>query len=481
MVPPGEAGPLTKRKISQKTAERYGYTQAKIEGQPVQIAAYRNAVGEVVAQHVRGKNKEFFWRGSPKKLQLFGQHLFRGGGKRLIITEGEIDCMTIAQYVTNNKWPTVSITSGASNAHNDIRNNLEFVESFDEVIFAFDMDEPGREAAKKCAVLLTPGKAKILNLPLKDANDMVRAGRTKELVDACWQAVSYRPDGIINGADLLEEMKKPPPKGLEIPFPELYKKILGLRKGELVLCTAGSGIGKSTFVNELAMHLFKEHGQSLGILALEENPVRTGRRYVSIQLNKPIHLSHEGVSDEEIEQAFKETLGTGRFWLYDHFGSTDIDNLMHKLRYMVLGLGVDFIILDHISIVVSGLDEIAESERKIIDKLMTRLRSLVEETGIGCLAVVHLKRPDGGKSFNRGRQVSLTDLRGSGSLEQFSDIVIALERDQQGDSPDLVLIRVLKNRPVGDCGEAGYAKYWRETGRLLSYDPFERTRIEGDF
>ena len=83
------------------------------------------------------------------------------------------------------------------------------------------------------------------------------------------------------------------------------------------------------------------------------------------------------------------------------------------------------------------------------------------------LAVVHLKRPDKGKSYNEGRPVSLTDLRGSGSLEQVSDVVVSLERDQQGDEPDEATIRVLKNRPLGITGLAGTVRYDRETGRLL--------------
>jgi twinkle protein len=61
---------------------------------------------------------------------------------------------------------------------------------------------------------------------------------------------------------------------------------------------------------------------------------------------------------------------------------------------------------------------------------MTKLRSLAEETGVGIIAIVHLKRAKD-KTFNEGSQISLNDLRGSASLEQLSDNVIALERDQQ--------------------------------------------------
>jgi twinkle protein len=106
---------------------------------------------------------------------------------------------------------------------------------------------------------------------------------------------------------------------------------------------------------------------------------------------------------------------------------------------------------------------------------MTKLRSLIEETGVMVLAVVHLKRPDKGKSYNEGRQVSLSDLRGSGALEQLSDAVVALERDQQADGEEAHLshIRILKNRPLGITGEAGDCRYDQQTGRLYPCTPFE--------
>jgi len=242
----------------------------------------------------------------------------------------------------------------------------------------------------------------------------------------------------------------------------------GIRKGELWLFTAGSGVGKSTMVNEIGYHLFRTHDQTIGVIALEESVKRAAERYVSMELNKPVHLTREGVSEEDLQGAFNQVLGSGKFWFYDHFGSSEVDNILAKIRYMIVGLGVDFLILDHISIIVSGLEETEESERKTIDRLMTNLRKLVQETGAGILAVVHLKRPDKGKGYNEGRSVSLVDLRGSAALEQLSDVVIALERDQQGDAPNVSQVRVLKNRPVGLTGLADILLYNPKYGRLLA-------------
>ena len=467
---------LSKRKLTQRTCEIFGYGIGTVHGKAAQIAPYYDKHGEQVAQHVRFENKEFLWIGDSKHVQLFGQHIWRNGGRMVVVCEGEIDAMSVSQ-LQGNKWPVVSIPSGAAGAKKALLRNLEWLEKFDSIVLCFDMDEPGQAAAKECVQLFSPGKGKIVHLPLKDANDMLVAGRGDELINAIWSAKEYRPDGIVSGQDLWDIVRVEPQAGLECPYPKLNSLINGFRKGELLLFTAGSGIGKSTVVHELAYDLLMNKGQTIGVLALEESVKRASERYMSMYLNHLLHLSREGVTEEQLREAFDATVGSGRFWLYDHFGSTEVDNLLSKIRYLIVGCGCDFIVLDHISIAISGLDEVEESERKSIDRLMTRLRCLVEETGVGILAVVHLRRPGQGKSYNEGRRVSLTDLRGSGSLEQLSDIVIAFERDQQGNKPNLLITRVLKNRPVGFVGEADHLWYDNETGRLSVIDgddcPFE--------
>jgi twinkle protein len=111
-------------------------------------------------------------------------------------------------------------------------------------------------------------------------------------------------------------------------------------------------------------------------------------------------------------------------------------------------------------------------ERRAIDTIMTRLRSLVEETGAGIILVSHLRRVDGNKGHENGIEVSLSHLRGSNSIGQLSDCVIALERNQQSDDPEearTTRLRILKSRYTGDVGMACRVIYDGETGRL-SFD-----------
>jgi twinkle protein len=460
--------PLEARKILKKTCNMYGYGYAGGK----QVATY-HWDGTKVAQHHRDRHKNFMWSGDVKHLELWGQHLFKGGGQRLIITEGEVDCMTIAQ-VLNLKTAVVSLPSGAQSAVKYIKMNLPFVESFKEVILAFDADEPGQEAVKKVAPLISIGKVKTMHYNgYKDANELLLECRGAELPELIFGAKPWRPDGIILGSDIkFDLILEEPPVGLPTPYPLFNDMSLGTRQGEIILYTAGSGVGKSTLAKEKIFHLLTQHNQKVGIMAWEESLKRSVEGLMSLDLNVPLHNPDRRilVPQEKLHESYKRVINHPNVSFDHHWGSSDIDSVLNKIRYMVRGLGMQWILLDHISIVVSGLDDsIGGGERKQLDILMTKLRSLVEETGVGVLAIVHLKRPGIGKAFTEGRTVSLSDLRGSAALEQLSDMVVALERDQQGTMSDISTIRILKSRLIGKLGVADTLEYNHESGRLLPY------------
>lgn len=466
----GDFQHLKKRGINEQTCKHFNYKVGKYNNQTVHIESYLNQKDKLVAQHIRFPNKNFSWLGAAKeKLKLFGQTSGRDSGKMLIITEGAIDCMSISS-LWNNKYPCVSINSGVKQAPKDIKNNIEWIEGFETVVFCFDNDEVGIECAKECASLLTPSKAKIAKLPLKDANEMLVENRGGDLIDALWQAPVFRPDGIVLGEDTWKLLNEEDHLStIKYPFENLNIKTAGLRLGEIVVFCGGSGIGKSQVCREIAYHLIKNN-EKVAYIALEENVKRSIRGLVALELNKPIHLEEvrKEIPEEDMRKAW-ETISSNAMF-YDHWGSLESTNLLNRIRYLVRGCGCKWIVLDHLSIVVSGLENI--DERRTIDTTMTNLRSLVEELNIGLILVSHLKRPDG-KGHEEGAKTSLSQLRGSHAIAQLSDICCGVE-GSVGDSDNVRTIRVLKNRFTGDCGVGSILTYNKETGRLLDNEnPFD--------
>lgn len=469
-IPTGTASALTSRGIHQETCEKWGYLVGTFDGKPCQIAQYRDEdTGTVVAAKVRFPGKDFTFVGAPKRARLYGKWLWSGGAKMLTITEGEIDALSVSQAF-GNKYPVVSVQNGAAGALKSIEKDYEWVCSFERVNLWFDNDEAGKKAARAVAEALPPGKAHLVKADLKDANEYLKAGRIAEITNLVWRAEPFRPDGIIAGSEITKEtLTRALAVGFEVPYPLLNDKLHGFRKRELTLLTAGSGIGKSTLAREIAYHLHQAHSLTIGNVYLEESKEKTAQGYIAIHNSIPLGSLREKpelLTDEQWSASLRDVVQQ-RMYFYDHFGSLDSENLLSKLRYLAVGCRVDFIILDHISIVVSGQESSSEGERKDIDILMTALRSLVENTGVGVIAIVHLNKPMG-QAHEEGGRVTLSHLRGSGSLKQLSDNVIALERDQQDEEhSDEALIRVLKNREFGYVGPADTVRYDIETGRLL--------------
>ena len=481
----GEIEPLKKRGINKNTVDKWNYEIGEFKGKKVQIANYKKD-GRVIAQKLRFPNKDFLFIGDTKEAGLYGKHLWEKG-KMITICEGELDALSVSQAL-GNKWPVVSVPTGAAGAKKAIQNDLEYLENFESVILMFDNDEAGQKAVDDCVQLFSPGKVKIANLPLKDPNEMIQAGRGAEIINQIWNAKSYRPDGIIDGQDTWELVSTTQKsESMPYPFNGLNNMTQGIRKGEIVTITAGSGVGKSQVCREIAYSLMLQD-QKVGYLALEENTKRTALGFIGLYLNKPIHLQSVDYTPEELKEGFDNVLGTGNLFLYDHWGSMEISNLFSKIRYLVKGVGCTHIVLDHITIILSGLE--GGDERRLLDFVMTKLRSLVEEVQCSLILVSHLRRPQGDKGHEEGVRTTLNQLRGSHGIAQLSDIVIGCERNQQDEeNPDLTTVRVLKNRWTGETGIANTLFYSKETGRMIetlssetsSEYGFEKTQAKEDF
>jgi len=466
---------LTDRKISQATAQKFGVKAVQdLKGQVIKhFYPYYNG-HELSATKCRNSvTKDFFVQGSYNDTGLFGQQLFKGG-KYVTITEGECDAMA-AYELLGSKWAVVSIKRGAQGAVRDIKESLEFFDNFENVIVAFDNDKAGKDAAVKVARLFKPGKARILTLPngFKDPNDMLKSNRHKDFVESWWSAKVYTPSGVINVTEQREKFhNREKKKSIPYPYEGLNKKLYGLRQGELVTLTGGTGLGKSSVTRELEHWLVKQTQDNVGIIALEEDWRRTIDGILSIEANARLYIDQERekFSKEELDKMFDilyDGENKNRVWVHSHFGTNDIDDIFTKLRFMIIGCDCKWVVVDHLHMLVSAVHE--GDERRAIDTIMTRLRSLVEETGAGIILVSHLRRVDGNKGHENGIEVSLSHLRGSNSIGQLSDCVIALERNQQSEDPDearTTRLRVLKSRYTGDVGMAARVIYDSETGRL---------------
>jgi twinkle protein len=384
-----------------------------------------------------------------------------------------------AYEMLGSKWPVVSIKNGAASAFENCQKSLDYLSKFDHVVLCFDNDKAGHEASEKCATLFEPNQCKVVKLELKDANEYLKTNQRQKFSDKWWDAKDFTPAGIRNLNELGDSLYDE--KFCEtVPYPwnALNEKTYGMRTGELVTFTSGAGMGKSSIIRELMHHIMVNSKDNIGVLAMEENIRNTAFNIMSVEANQRLYIKEirDQFTRDQLKGWQEKTVGTGRFFAFDHFGSISNDEILGRVRYMAKGLGCKWVFLDHLSILVSGQEDNGD-ERKSIDILMTKLRSLVEETGIGLLLVSHLRRPSGDRGHEDGREVSLSHLRGSASIAHLSDSVIALERNQQAEDEveaNTTVLRILKNRYTGDTGVTCHLHYDKETGRMSEINnPFD--------
>jgi twinkle protein len=493
----GTAEPIPSRKLDAKTVEKFRYLSGRHHGKPVQIEQWADASGRIVAQKLRDKDKNFTIIGDPDAaLPLPGMHLWRDGGRMIVVTEGYIDAMSFSQSA-GLRWPAVTLPNGAQSASKAIAKAADWLERYDRVVLMFDMDEAGREAAEKAAKLLTPGKVFIAELPLKDANEMVKAGRSDELYKAAWDARSYRPDGIIRVRDIKEAALEPPTYGLPYPIRGLTEATYGIRRGELIGWGAGVGVGKTTLFQQQILSTMKpeliaDHSglllppnalepRRVGALLLETNARKQLRLLAGMALHKRLHVPGAEFDRDEVEATMDSM---DPYWFsYDHFGAKDWEGIKDAIRYMVLGEGVRDVFLDHLTALIAT----AEDDRKALDMIMPELAGMVEQHQFTLHFISHLTTPTG-TAHEEGGRVLEKHFTGSRAIARWSHNLFALERNKQNpDEP--TTLRILKERETGDAtGKTFGLGYNRDTGLFEEVDledgPFSDETMkeqDGDF
>ena len=466
----GSAQRLHKRGISEKTNQFYKIFR---DGELLRFHYFTND-GILQGAKIKTKQKDFYYEGISTDT-LFGQHLFPSSGKRIIVYEGELDAASGYEAMTG--WPHVSLPHGAAGARKDIQKQIPLFQGYEEIVLFFDGDEAGRKAAEDAAAVLPPGKVKIARCEsYKDASEALQANDSEAIRRAIWDAKPYQPDGIVDAKSLLKEVTTPQKESdHDYPYEGLNKKLRGIRYGSLVTFTSGTGQGKSTITREIATHLLNK-GERVGFLDLEASNRQTALGLMSTAVGKPLHIGEH--SEQELKEHFSNTIANWNLYMFDGFGSYDPDVVYNRIEYLASGLECRLIFLDHLSILLSGLEG---DERRMLDITMTKLRSLVERTGITLFLVSHLRRASNDrKSSEEGGRVSLSMLRGSHSISQISDAVIALERNQQSEEErSNTTLRVLKNRYSGETGVAANLTYDLSKCRFSEHDVTEPSFLRG--
>lgn len=474
------------RKIAKKVNEKYGVRSEFDEDGEITARYYPiSRESRVVGYKKRTLPKEFKGIGNTKASnELFGQSVWESGQKYLCLTTGEDDCLALAQTLNTIKdgreyWtPVVSVTAGDGSIIKQIKSQFEYINSFEKVILFFDMDESGQRYVEEAARLLNPGKAHIAKLPLKDASDMVKHGRTNELKSAFFKAERFSPIDVCTLGQLWDEFEHSVEDDI-IPLPGQFNELAelmggGPAAGEVTVIGALTSVGKSTVLNNMVYNIAMNTPKRTGLMYLESSPREIVRSFLSIHTEENLSLKKYSEMDmKNLKVQFQDMIGRDdKIVTVNHNGSfTSVDQMFEKIRWLVKAMGCHVIVIDPLQAAVPS------NENSVIDNFMDSLLKLAKETMASIIVVSHMKKPDDDKPH----AVSEYSLKGSSAINQIAFNTILMSRDKVSDNEKVrnsTKLTLVKCRRTGLTGNAGWLRYNPNSAKIeASADPYEEAEL----
>lgn len=368
-----------------------------------------------------GKKETWTSANTPKV--LFGKHTVRADDRFLLISEGEIDAMTWrAQGIPGlcctsvpfgAKWEAAN---GSDPNDEWIGNDWDFIHRFERIYLSFDMDDPGKKACESIIKRLGREVCYVVNLPLKDANDVLRAGRGPELRTAFDTARTLDPATLKNAADfraaVLDRMYSADPdarRGVALPFAKDVP--FHLRWNEWTVLTGINGSGKTQCLGFLLLWLHRL-GYASCVGSFEVPVVQTLEFYVR-------QAAGEKLPEREKAERCLDWIAGG-FWFYDNVGRTSWQDVLASYRYAYRRYGVRFFVID--SWMKLGIDP---DDLTVQGDVATAFSDFVRDCDVHLFVVAHPK-----KQKDVDSAPGKMDVKGSGELTDQAHNVLVMWRNE---------------------------------------------------
>jgi twinkle protein len=402
--------------------------------------------------------KKFFAKDGFKGDELFGMNMFTAGcAKKVTITEGELDALSVAQMLKSSYInPVVSLPS--ANPSKKLWDNChDWLNSFENIVLSVDNDEAGNSVADKIAKMFPNKVYRVDHSKFKDANEFLQNGASAEFKSAWWNCKKYTPENVLNTTDQFLSLYHDTPEHQYVPtgIQALDDKIMGLMQGHFTVIKAPTGIGKTEVMRFLEYNMLKR-GIPIAAWHLEETKLRTLLGLVSYELQDNLtrrDLIEEKQAEDLVVEAIKQLTKDELFYQFYLSDGQGADDLIDQIRFFSQAAGCKFVFFEPIQDVVAGLSE--ESKEQMLADLSVRLSKLAAELNVGIVTIAHTN--DNG------------DPKYCKMIGQRASVIIDLHRDKEADSLEernTTYIRVEKNRPCSEEGNAGMLRFNTETFTL---------------
>jgi len=463
---------LPKRGISERTCKFWGAGVNLVSDRI--ILQYKDSFGKNTWQKVRTSDRSWYTVGH-KESHLYGQWLWEPNPQLgLVITEGEIDALSISE-VQEDKWPVVSIPTGAQSAKQCLQTNLKWLQGFKHVTLAFDNDEAGMKATAECVELFQPGKVKVANWgTLKDANDVLMTPNGRSVIqNTLLRARTHMPEKIITVHDIKQRILEKPGLGRSWPWPTMTDLTRGVRPQELTVLMGPQSVGKTTISLQCVHHMAFYHGVKCGIMSFEQSAEETYQVLAGMQINKNLLDPATPWAPGDIEAALESM--DNRVYTCDDLSPQSFTDIKNWIMYFAVALECEFLLIDNLSNIAVTFDR---DEQRGIQKAMVALFDLARILDTHILLMTHVTDHNKtSRTHEEGKPLKASDARGSDSIGQHCTAMFGAERNAIHEDPlvrNTLTMRCLKMRKVGSSrGRFFRLSYDATSGKLNEHSEFE--------
>ncbi|HLG76692.1 MAG TPA: replicative DNA helicase [Ktedonobacteraceae bacterium] len=243
--------------------------------------------------------------------------------------------------------------------------------------------------------------------------------------------------------------------GVPTGFTDLDRLTGGLQKSDLIILAARPGIGKTSLALSLAHNAAVKYKHSVAIFSLEMSKEQLAQRLLSMDAGIDQQRMRTGWIEEHEWQLIVEAsdkLAEASIWIDDTAGISTME-MRSKARRLQTEHGVDLIIVDYLQLMQANVSKRSENRVQEVSEISRSLKGLARELNIPVMAAAQLSRS---VESRQSKVPQLSDLRESGSIEQDSDIVMFIYRDDaynpESERKNIANVIVAKHRngPVGE-------------------------------
>lgn len=326
---------------------------------------------------------------------LFGWQAVPDAAREVVITEGEIDALSMAAY----GYVALSVPFGGGKGGKQqwIENEFERMERFERIYLALDMDKSGEDAAEEIASRLGRHRCFRVKLPFKDANECLVNGLGAEEIGKCIkEAEGLDPEGLRPASAFTENVIRlfwPSPEthqGYCTPYRKIRDKLL-FRPAEFTLWSGDSGAGKSQILSDCIVDWVNQ-GSRVCLSSLEMKGEHTLKRMCKqvVGVDRP--------TEEYITKALT-WLDRGLL-LYERVGKAGVEGLLEVFNYARAKYGCDQFVIDSLMRLGVASDDYTGQEKAVY-----QLVDWVIEHGVHLHLVAHSKKGDKDRGAPETRDV----------------------------------------------------------------------------